>query len=58
MLQQIMAHIAAIKKDMIILEKSEFSALKHEYEVKSFKLCFNVSNIGTCTSLEFCKPVD
>ena len=33
MLQQIMAHIAAIKKDMIILEKSEFSALKHEYEV-------------------------
>ena len=46
MLQQIMAHIAAIKKDMIILEKSEFSALKHEYEVKSFKLGFNISNIS------------
>ncbi len=33
MVQQIMSHIAAIKKDMIILEKSEFSTLKHEYEV-------------------------
>ena len=48
MLQQIMAHIAAIKKDMIILEKSEFSALKHEYEVK---LGFSISSIRTCTSL-------
>ncbi len=33
LLQQVMSHIGAIKKDMIILEKSEFSNLKHEYEV-------------------------
>ncbi|XP_027024872.2 mitochondrial calcium uniporter regulator 1 isoform X2 [Tachysurus fulvidraco] len=30
MLQKIMSHIAAVKKDMIILEKSEFSALLAE----------------------------
>ncbi|XP_064640500.1 mitochondrial calcium uniporter regulator 1-like [Lineus longissimus] len=30
MLQQIMAQIASVKKDMIILEKSEFSALRNE----------------------------
>lgn len=33
MVQQLMAHLSAIKKDMVILEKSEFSQLKHEYEV-------------------------
>ncbi|XP_077983135.1 mitochondrial calcium uniporter regulator 1-like [Glandiceps talaboti] len=32
MLQQIMTHIAAVKKDMVILEKSEFSALRNENE--------------------------
>ncbi|XP_029446545.1 mitochondrial calcium uniporter regulator 1 [Rhinatrema bivittatum] len=31
-LQQIMSHIASVKKDMIILEKSEFSALRTENE--------------------------
>lgn len=29
-----MSHIGAVKKDMIILEKSEFSALRSENEVK------------------------
>lgn len=33
MLQRIMSHIAAVKKDMIILEKSEFSTLLTENEV-------------------------
>lgn len=33
-LQQIMSQIANVKKDMIILEKSEFSALRSENEVK------------------------
>ena len=33
LLQQVMSHIGSVKKDMIILEKSEFSSLKHEYEV-------------------------
>ena len=33
LMQQVMSHIAAVKKDMIILEKSEFSTLKHENEV-------------------------
>lgn len=33
MLQRVMSHIAAVKKDMIILEKSEFSALLAENEV-------------------------
>ncbi|XP_067146994.1 mitochondrial calcium uniporter regulator 1 isoform X2 [Apteryx mantelli] len=31
-LQQIMSHIGGVKKDMIILEKSEFSALRSENE--------------------------
>ncbi|KAF7245161.1 Mitochondrial calcium uniporter regulator 1 [Varanus komodoensis] len=31
-LQQIMSHIGVVKKDMIILEKSEFSALRAENE--------------------------
>nr|XP_054502507.1 mitochondrial calcium uniporter regulator 1 isoform X2 [Agelaius phoeniceus] len=31
-LQQVMSHIAGVKKDMIILEKSEFSALRAENE--------------------------
>lgn len=37
MLQRVMSHIAAVKKDMIILEKSEFSALLAENEVRQ---CF------------------
>ena len=45
MLQQIMAHIAAIKKDMIILEKSEFSTLKHEYEVRCAHEHFFLNNV-------------
>lgn len=36
-----MAHISAVKKDMIILEKSEFSSLKHEYEVKFLSSIFS-----------------
>ncbi|XP_006811978.1 mitochondrial calcium uniporter regulator 1-like [Saccoglossus kowalevskii] len=32
MLQQVMSHIASVKKDMVILEKSEFSALRNENE--------------------------
>ncbi|NWS39676.1 MCUR1 regulator, partial [Probosciger aterrimus] len=31
-LQQVMSHISGVKKDMIILEKSEFSALRSENE--------------------------
>ncbi|XP_073487191.1 mitochondrial calcium uniporter regulator 1 isoform X5 [Aquarana catesbeiana] len=31
-LQQVMSHIASVKKDMIILEKSEFSALRTQNE--------------------------
>ena len=33
-LQQIMIHIGSLKKDMIILEKSEFLALRNENEVR------------------------
>lgn len=36
MLQQVMSQIAAVKKDMIILEKSEFSTLLAENEVSVF----------------------
>lgn len=35
MLQKVMSRIAAVKKDMIILEKSEFSALLAENEVSA-----------------------
>lgn len=37
MLQRVMSQIAAVKKDMIILEKSEFSALLAENEVNYFR---------------------
>ena len=37
-MQQIMSHLSAIKKDMILLEKSEFSTLRHNYEVITFNL--------------------
>ena len=30
-----MSHISSVKKDMVILEKSEFANLKHEYEVSA-----------------------
>lgn len=33
MLQRVMSQIAAVKKDMIILEKTEFSTLLAENEV-------------------------
>lgn len=36
MLQRVMSQIAAVKKDMIILEKSEFSTLLAENEVSLF----------------------
>ncbi|KAM9308303.1 mitochondrial calcium uniporter regulator 1 [Gastrophryne carolinensis] len=37
-LQQVMSHIASIKKDMIILEKSEFSALRTQNEKVNIEL--------------------
>lgn len=36
MLQRVMSQIAAVKKDMVILEKSEFSTLLAENEVNVF----------------------
>uniref|UniRef100_A0A670IUR9 Mitochondrial calcium uniporter regulator 1 n=1 Tax=Podarcis muralis TaxID=64176 RepID=A0A670IUR9_PODMU len=47
-LQQIMSHIGGVKKDMIILEKSEFSALRAENEVKD-----EVSKVRTDSKLDF-----
>lgn len=38
LLQQVLANISAIRKDMIILEKSEFSSLKHEYEKQNIEI--------------------
>lgn len=38
MLQRVMSQIAAVKKDMIILEKSEFSTLLAENEVSVFNM--------------------
>ncbi|KAK2530451.1 mitochondrial calcium uniporter regulator 1 isoform X2 [Columba livia] len=37
-LQQVMSHIGGVKKDMIILEKSEFSALRSENEKLKLEL--------------------
>lgn len=45
MLQKVMSHIAAVKKDMIILEKSEFSALLAENDVSSEYTVYSVFNI-------------
>lgn len=33
MVQQMLAQMSSIKKDMVILEKSEFANLRHETEV-------------------------
>lgn len=38
MMQQVLAHVSSIRKDMIILEKSEFSSLKHEYEKQNIEI--------------------
>uniref|UniRef100_A0A8C4XCJ6 Mitochondrial calcium uniporter regulator 1 n=1 Tax=Erpetoichthys calabaricus TaxID=27687 RepID=A0A8C4XCJ6_ERPCA len=38
MLQQVMSHIASAKKDMVILEKSEFTALRAENEKVKIEL--------------------
>uniref|UniRef100_A0A4W3IUI2 Mitochondrial calcium uniporter regulator 1 n=1 Tax=Callorhinchus milii TaxID=7868 RepID=A0A4W3IUI2_CALMI len=51
MLQQIMSQIAGVKKDMIILEKSEFSALRAENE--SFQsLQDEVNKLSTSNKLD------
>uniref|UniRef100_A0A3Q3WE27 Uncharacterized protein n=1 Tax=Mola mola TaxID=94237 RepID=A0A3Q3WE27_MOLML len=42
MLQRVMSQIAAVKKDMIILEKSEFSTLLAENEFSSDILCISL----------------
>ncbi len=39
-----MIHIGSLKKDMIILEKSEFSALRNENEVSVWFINFLFSN--------------
>lgn len=44
-IQQVMIHIGSLKKDMIILEKSEFSALRQENEVKMGSISKNYFNI-------------
>nr|XP_039325456.1 mitochondrial calcium uniporter regulator 1-like [Saimiri boliviensis boliviensis] len=49
-LQQIMSQIANVKKDMIILEKSEFSALRDENEKVKLELPIKVR---TDTKLDF-----
>lgn len=36
MLQRLMSQIASVKKDMVILEKSEFTALLAENEVSGY----------------------
>uniref|UniRef100_A0A8D0GYA5 Mitochondrial calcium uniporter regulator 1 n=1 Tax=Sphenodon punctatus TaxID=8508 RepID=A0A8D0GYA5_SPHPU len=45
-LQQIMSHIGGVKKDMIILEKSEFSALRAENEDE-------ITKVRTDSTLDF-----
>ncbi|XP_015978759.2 mitochondrial calcium uniporter regulator 1 isoform X2 [Rousettus aegyptiacus] len=59
-LQQIMSQIASVKKDMIILEKSEFSALRAENEKVKLELhrlkqqvMDEVMKVRTDTKLEF-----
>ncbi|XP_077789371.1 mitochondrial calcium uniporter regulator 1 isoform X2 [Podarcis muralis] len=59
-LQQIMSHIGGVKKDMIILEKSEFSALRAENEKIKLQLyqlrkqvMDEVSKVRTDSKLDF-----
>ncbi|XP_033010543.1 mitochondrial calcium uniporter regulator 1 [Lacerta agilis] len=59
-LQQIMSHIGGVKKDMIILEKSEFSALRAENEKIKLELyqlrkqvMDEVSKVRTDSKLDF-----
>lgn len=37
-IQQVMIHIGSLKKDMIILEKSEFYALRNENQVSYYSI--------------------
>ncbi|XP_066537699.1 mitochondrial calcium uniporter regulator 1 isoform X1 [Hoplias malabaricus] len=55
MLQKVMSHIAAVKKDMIILEKSEFSTLLAENErikVELLQLRMQLSDVMNKVSLD------
>ncbi|XP_060787726.1 LOW QUALITY PROTEIN: mitochondrial calcium uniporter regulator 1 [Neoarius graeffei] len=55
MLQKIMSHIAAVKKDMIILEKSEFSALLEENDrikVELAQVTMQLSDLMNKVSLD------
>jgi hypothetical protein len=36
MVQQLLAQIASVKKDMVILEKSEFTMIRNDTEVTNF----------------------
>ncbi len=52
-----MIHIGSLKKDMIILEKSEFSALRNENEVlrvlENFFLRFFLLKIYFCLEIKY-----
>lgn len=54
MLQQVMSQIAAVKKDMIILEKSEFSTLLAENEVGAFPFAGAVAQKSRCVGALCC----
>lgn len=53
MLQRVMSQIASVKKDMIILEKSEFSTLLAENEVSVF-----ISRLVVLSSHPCCSVLD
>lgn len=54
-LQQIMAHLDSIRKDMVILEKSEFANLRAENEVLIFLIKQWNCDLGrVVTAVHFC----
>ena len=44
MVQQLLSQIASVKKDMVILEKSEFTMIRNETEVG----CITVYTMNSC----------
>lgn len=58
MLQHVMSQIAAVKKDMVILEKSEFTTLLAEYEVRVVISCLKLILKGCTCEYRICSKLD
>lgn len=56
MFQRVMSQITAVKKDMVILEKSEFSTLLAENEVGALFIGLFIQSSSSSKGLKLFKP--